>query len=55
MSERRRDDGEGKDGEYKWRDVTWEQGENKKVAEIFDFMHAIYPSLVSSDVPVDSK
>jgi hypothetical protein len=44
-----------KDGEYKWRDITWEQGENKKVAEVFDFMRAIYPSLVSSDVPVDTK
>jgi len=44
-----------KDGEYRFRDVAWEQGEDKKVAEIFDFMKAIYPSLVSSNVPVDSK
>jgi len=35
--------------------VAWEQGENKHALEVFDFMKAIYPSLVSSDVPVDSK
>jgi len=44
-----------KDAEYKFRDITWEQGDNKRVQEVFDFMKAIYPSLVSSDVPVDSK
>lgn len=44
-----------KDGDYKFRDVSWEQGENKKPLEIFEFMKAIYPNLVSSTVPVDSK
>jgi hypothetical protein len=44
-----------KDGEYKFRDVAWQQGENSKVQELFDFMKAVYPSLVSSSVPVDSK
>ena len=44
-----------KDGEYRFRDVSWEQGENRKAQEIFDFFKAIYPSLVSSEVPVDSK
>ena len=44
-----------KDGEYRFRDITWEQGEAKKVHELFDFMKAIYPSLVASEVPVDSK
>ena len=44
-----------KDGEYKFRDIAWEQGEDRKVQEIFEFMKAVYPSLVSSDVPVDSK
>jgi hypothetical protein len=44
-----------KDGEYKFRDIAWEQGEDKKVQEIFEFMKAIYPSLVSSNIPVDSK
>jgi len=44
-----------KDGEYKFRDVTWEQGDDKKVHEVSDFFKAIYPSLVSSEVPVDSK
>ena len=44
-----------KDGEYKFRDIAWEQGEDRKVQEIFEFMKAIYPSLVSSDIPVDGK
>jgi len=44
-----------KDESYRFRDVSWEQGDNKKVQEIFDFLKAIYPNLVSSNVPVDSK
>lgn len=44
-----------KEGEYRFRDVSWQQSENKKPVEIFDFLKAIYPSLVSSNEPVDSK
>jgi hypothetical protein len=44
-----------KDGEFRFRDVAWEQGEDKKVEEIFAFMKAIYPNVVASNVPVDSK
>jgi hypothetical protein len=44
-----------KDGEYKWRDIAWEQGENAKVQELFEFMKGMYPGLVSSNVPVDKK
>lgn len=44
-----------KDGTYRFRDVGWEQGDNKKVLEIFEFLKALYPNLVSSSVPVDSK
>jgi hypothetical protein len=41
--------------EYRFRDIAWEQGENAKVEEVFKFMKTLYPSLVSSQVPVDSK
>ncbi|MEO6325795.1 MAG: hypothetical protein ABIT01_06155 [Thermoanaerobaculia bacterium] len=44
-----------RDGGYRFRDVSWQQGENKKPLEIYEFMKAIYPSLVSSNIPVDSK
>lgn len=44
-----------KDDVYRFRDVAWEQGENRKPQEIYDFFKAIYPSLVSSEVPVDKK
>ena len=44
-----------KDHEYRFRDVAWEQGENVKVQEVFRFMKTLYPSLVSSQVPVDQK
>jgi hypothetical protein len=44
-----------KDTEYRFRDVSWQQGENRKVREIFDFMKAIYPDFVSAEMPVDSK
>ncbi len=43
------------DGEYRFREVTWKQGENKKPLEINEFFKAIYPNLVFSEVPVDSK
>jgi hypothetical protein len=44
-----------KDGEFRFRDVAWEQGEDKKVEDIYSFMKQIYPNLVSSNIPVDSK
>lgn len=44
-----------RDGEYRFRDVSWQQGENRKPVEIDEFMKAIYPTLVSSNVPVDAK
>lgn len=44
-----------KEGDFRFRDVAWEQGENKKAEDIFAFMKSIYPNLVSSDIPVDAK
>jgi hypothetical protein len=41
--------------EYRLRDISWEQGENAKVAELFAYFRARYPNLVSSQVPVDEK
>ena len=41
--------------EYRFRDVGWQQGENAKVAEIFAYFSAAYPSLISSHKPVDEK
>lgn len=41
--------------EYRFRDVGWQQGENEKVAELFAFFSAAYPSLISSRRPVDEK
>lgn len=41
--------------EYRFRDVGWQQGENAKVAELFAFFSAAYPSLISSRRPVDEK
>ncbi len=41
--------------EYRLRDISWEQGENAKVAELFAYFKARYPNLVSSQVPVDEK
>jgi hypothetical protein len=41
--------------EYRFRDTAWERGENAKVAELFAFFRSLYPNLVSSQVPVDSK
>src|SRR5512140_1387684 len=40
---------------YRFRDISWEQGENAKPQEIFKFMKTLFPSLVSSQVPVDEK
>jgi hypothetical protein len=44
-----------KNEEYRFRDVGWRQGENAKVAELFEFFSSAYPSLISSRRPVDEK
>ena len=41
--------------EYRFRDVGWQQNENAKVAELFAYFSAAYPSLISSRRPVDEK
>jgi len=41
--------------EYRFRDVGWQQGENAKVAELFEYFSGAYPSLISSRRPVDEK
>ncbi len=43
------------DGEYLFRDVSWDRGESKKPTEIFDFMKAIYPGLLGARYPADKK
>jgi len=35
------------DGEYRFRDVSWDRGESKKPEELHQFFQAIYPSLLS--------
>jgi hypothetical protein len=35
--------------------VAWEQNEDDKIEDIFAFMKALDPRLVSSQVPVDQK
>ena len=44
-----------KGGEYRFRDISWEQGENAKPQEVFKFMKTLFPNLVSSQVPVDER
>ena len=44
-----------KSQEYRFRDTAWERGENAKAEEIYRFLQALYPNLVSSHVPVDEK
>jgi len=41
--------------EYRFRDVSWQQGEDAKVAELFEYFSGVYPSLISSRRPVDEK
>jgi hypothetical protein len=41
--------------EYRFRDVAWQQGENAKVAELYEYFSGAYPSLISSRRPVDEK
>jgi hypothetical protein len=44
-----------RDQEYQFRDVGWQQGENAKVQELYQFVNSAYPSLISSRRPVDEK
>ena len=43
------------DDEYRFRDVTWEQGDDTKVLAIHDWFAGRFPSLVDSQRPVDEK
>ena len=43
------------DNEYRFRDVAWERSDSVKPQELFDFMKAIYPNLVSAKYPADKK
>lgn len=43
------------DKEYRFRDIGWEKSDSTKPREIFDFMKAIYPNLVSAKYPADKK
>lgn len=42
-------------GEYRFRDVGWKRSDSTKPQELYDFMKAIYPNLVSSRYPADEK
>ena len=42
-------------GEYRFRDVGWQKLVSPKPRELFDFMKAIYPNLVSAKYPADKK
>jgi hypothetical protein len=42
-------------GEYRFRDVGWQQGEDAKAVELYDFFSKAYPNLISSHKPVDEK
>lgn len=42
-------------GEYRFRDVGWKRSDSTKPQELYDFMKAIYPNLVSSKYPADEK
>jgi hypothetical protein len=41
--------------EYRFRDVTWEQNGNDKVAAVHDYFKNRFPSLIDSQKPVDEK
>ncbi|MEO8587686.1 MAG: hypothetical protein ABI584_16085 [Acidobacteriota bacterium] len=41
--------------EYRFRDIAWQQGEDAKAEEIFAYLSGLYPNLISSRRPVDSK
>ena len=44
-----------KGDEYRFRSVAWQQGETAEAQDVYSFFKALYPNLVSSQVPVDSK
>ena len=44
-----------KGDEFRFRNIAWEQNENARIEEIFAFMKALDPNLVSSQVPVNQK
>lgn len=41
--------------EFRFRNVAWEQNENGRIEDVFSFLKARDPRLVSSQVPVDQK
>jgi hypothetical protein len=41
--------------EYRFRDVSWEQGVNDKVDALHSYFRSRFPSLIASDRPVDEK
>ena len=43
------------DHEYRFRDVAWSRSDGTKPRELFEFMKAIYPNLVSARYPADKK
>lgn len=43
------------DHEYRFRDVGWQRADSGKPQELYDFMKAIYPNLVSAKYPADKK
>jgi hypothetical protein len=44
-----------KSEEYRFRDVAWEQGATAQGQDVYRFFKALYPNLVSSQLPVDGK
>ena len=44
-----------KGDEYRFRDVAWKQGETAEGQDVYRFFKALYPNLVSSQVPVDGR
>lgn len=41
--------------EYRFRDIGWERSDSKKPQELFDFVRAAYPGVISSKIPVEKK
>jgi hypothetical protein len=41
--------------EYRFRDIGWERSDSKKPQELFDFVRAVYPGVISSKIPVEKK
>ena len=44
-----------RDGEYRFRDIAWEQNENDKPVKVYEFLQQAVPTIISSKIPVDSK